>query len=180
MPILRYKGVLVAALFPEGIPPDVLSLAAAGSACRHTRLLGFPCWRCMPPEFTVENGRAVAAFNVLKMRYRYRREVWGMKKPVGPEKGVAWVAEDEEFRAEYPRIHEYLTTTAWEDGSARETSTILLFAEGHQFKVCINDRSTGMAAFLTGDTIKEVLRSLDTDLEQERVNWRPTRTGGRK
>lgn len=70
----------------------------------------------------------------------------------------------------------HLIETEWDDGEARQTSTLLLFAEEGRWKGMINDRDAGAVAFVSGDCLRAVLASIEKGLDGGNLDWRPTKS----
>lgn len=66
----------------------------------------------------------------------------------------------------------YLCDTSWDDGSARETTTVLVFVEAGAFKVAINDRALARSAFLSADSLLGLLDAAELALREEELDWR--------
>lgn len=81
-------------------------------------------------------------------------------------------ARDEQFERAYPALSEFLTARLFDDGSERETATLLLFAVDGVWKVCLNDRAEGRVAFVSGATTASAMATLDTQLEDGTVEWK--------
>jgi len=75
----------------------------------------------------------------------------------------------------FPGIWEYLTRLEYEDGKARQVSTVLIFYEDGAAKVCLNDRDTSQVAWSSGGTIQEALEALEAKLQQGHAEWRVRR-----
>lgn len=75
----------------------------------------------------------------------------------------------------FPAIVAYLTETAWDDGKARQTATLMIFAEDGRWKVMLNDRDAGAVAFVSGDDVRACLTSLEKGLEAGTLDWRASR-----
>jgi len=100
-----------------------------------------------------------------------------MMKPELTGSGHAAPAEfsDHEFKREYPRLYNYFSDTKWDDGTARKTTTLLLFLEAGMVKLCLNDRATNRQAFISARTLTEALTLADEGLSQDSVDWRPVK-----
>lgn len=72
----------------------------------------------------------------------------------------------------FPALFEMLTATAWEDGSPRTTSSLLLFFEDGWFKACVNDRAAGRTGWATGRSADAALASLEASIANDSVEWR--------
>jgi len=79
---------------------------------------------------------------------------------------------DPEFKNQFPTLYEYVSSTAWDDGKVRKTSTLLLFVEDGALKVCLNDRALLRQAFVSARTFTETLSLLDDQLRDDTVTWR--------
>jgi hypothetical protein len=72
----------------------------------------------------------------------------------------------------YPRLHEHLVEITYDDGDARQTSTLLLVAEGGRFKGCLNDRDQSRSAWVSAETVNDVLAALELGLLNGSLDWR--------
>lgn len=88
------------------------------------------------------------------------------------------LAEEPVFGEVCPRLLEHLTCRVWDDGTPRETSTLLLFTEEGRWKCCFNDRALGRQAFVTGATLEGLLLALERGVESDGLDWRRRREGG--
>jgi hypothetical protein len=80
-----------------------------------------------------------------------------------------------------PRLCQYLTDNRWEDGSARETSTITVFLDAGRLKLVLSDRALGRSAFVSGMSLEELLDAVEAGLEGDCLEWRTkTWNGGKK
>lgn len=110
-----------------------------------------------------------------------------MKKPIGGFPGKQAVPSGEllaEERTLYPRLVEYLEATKWDDGSRRETATLMLLVEDGWLKGCLNDRANGCSLWVTCDSVAGLLDALEGHLERGDGEWRVRKpfgaTGGGK
>lgn len=100
-----------------------------------------------------------------------------MKKPVrdgncGRSRG-SLAASD--FARLYPTLFEWLETDQWDDGSARETTTLFIFADGGVLKVMMKDRDGKQVAFLSADSLDGLLGGLERGLADGSIVWKPDR-----
>jgi hypothetical protein len=79
------------------------------------------------------------------------------------------------FAAVYPCLHEWLTLTRWEDGSARVPASLTLFFDDGRVKACLSDREQQRVAFVAGWTFSAVLEALEEGLVAHSLDWRPAR-----
>jgi predicted RNase H-like HicB family nuclease len=69
-------------------------------------------------------------------------------------------------------LGEYLTLEVWEDGTARRTSTLLMFIEDGVWKVCLRDRANSRTLWRAGESPEEALAALEAALEGDATDWR--------
>ncbi len=79
------------------------------------------------------------------------------------------------FSQEFPSLFEHLSDTTFDDGSERETSTVLLFVDGGQWKACLHDRQEGLSLWVSGATYGDVMSALEADLAAGGGSWRSDR-----
>lgn len=84
--------------------------------------------------------------------------------------------QDKDFEARYPHLMSHLCDEKWDDGTARDTSTLLFFVDGGVLKCCLNDRSSGRVCFKTAATMTTLLLALESGLEEDSLEWRAKRT----
>lgn len=82
----------------------------------------------------------------------------------------------------YPALTEFLTLDVWDEKSVRETGTLLLcFGEG-RWRAWLNDRDGGLTAWLSADTLTELLDVTERGLCDACIEWRTApkqKKGGR-
>lgn len=98
---------------------------------------------------------------------------YAKKPPPPPERGgPGHVPVGGGWEKEYPALFEYLTLVVWEDGTARQTSTLLLFFEDGAWKACLNDRENARSAWASGGSPHQAIRALEDALGDDLVEWR--------
>jgi hypothetical protein len=75
----------------------------------------------------------------------------------------------------YPAVWCELTCDHWEDGSARETSSLTLFLQEGLLKGCLRDRGNDRVTFVSGDSLERVLQALEDGLSTDSLDWRRDR-----
>jgi len=97
-----------------------------------------------------------------------------MKKPEAQPQtpGAKAILRDPALNKKFPQLVEHLTCDEWEDGTARETSTISIFAEQGAIKLALNDRAMKRSAYLTAETLEQALHGLETGLAKGTLDWR--------
>lgn len=98
-----------------------------------------------------------------------------MKRPVNPEPSNRSIGQDEAFRRRCPTLHDHLFDQTWDDGSSRETSTLLIFRDDGGWKACLNDRSMQRTAFICGASVQELLDAIEEGLAGDELDWRTKR-----
>lgn len=113
----------------------------------------------------------------------YRRyEAWAVERSLmafldklpPKDAGTAGAAmpTDERFAKKYPALFEFMTAVCYPDGQVRTPSSLLVFAEEGQFKMCLSERDRELALWGTGGTFEEALQVLERRLASDRPDWR--------
>lgn len=113
----------------------------------------------LDPQYSTKRRESVAKF-LKKAQAKSRKQA---RESVLADKG---------FREKYPALTEHLTLVRWEDGSARKTSTITLFAEAGLWKLTLNNREEQEVTFLTGGSLEELLGAVEQGLQTDSLEWR--------
>jgi len=92
-----------------------------------------------------------------------------------PDRGAAPVPIMPTFEGDYPNLFAYLFQDRWEDGSTRQTTTLLFFSERGELKCCVNDRDAQRTVFLTCSDVQDALRRVEDGLEGGTLDWRQKR-----
>lgn len=79
---------------------------------------------------------------------------------------------DPEFQERYPAVWEFVSIAKHEDGSRRQTSTLLAFVEAGCWKVCLGERESGLSLWAAGETLLEALEALEACLQSPSPQWR--------
>lgn len=77
-----------------------------------------------------------------------------------------------------PAVVEYLTATAYPDGSQRERSTISLFLEDGVVKACLSDRDQARTLWRSGASVEDALMAVESAVADGTADWR--KSGGGK
>lgn len=142
---------------------------------------------CDPKSDTVRRCRHCGG--PWKVRKPYVRPPWERVEVIGiNEKGEAIVQKpgnlggsdgrggkngmpDEDFAERYPRITEYLVTSAWDDGSHRKTSSLSLFVEQGVVKLALYDKELGRTLFVAAESFQGGLDVMEVMLAATNVPW---------
>jgi len=109
-----------------------------------------------------------------------------MKKPaavgaaVRAATGATFMAAE---RESYPCLVDYLSDVTWDDGSARETATLMVLVEDGHLKACLNDRANGRSLWVAVGSFEEAMVALEGHLSGGTGDWRvkkPFGSTGRK
>jgi hypothetical protein len=84
------------------------------------------------------------------------------------------------FEKRCPALWEYLTVTAWPDGTPRVPSSLTLFLADGLFKACLSDKEAERVCFVSGASLEALLASLEASLAQHKADWRPSREAAAK
>lgn len=82
---------------------------------------------------------------------------------------------DPAFASRCPALWEYLTLTAWDDGSPRDPATLLIFVDSGVLKCCLSDKANSRVAFLSASTLEQLLSGLEDGLVRSTLDWRVRR-----
>jgi len=82
---------------------------------------------------------------------------------------------DPAFANPYPILWSYLTQMKWEDGSPRQTSSLLIFADDGVLKAMLRDREVGLCLWVAGATVQGLWDALEGALTDPRADWRADR-----
>lgn len=77
-----------------------------------------------------------------------------------------------------PLLRDYLCDGMWDDGTQRDTATLLFFWEDGRMKVCLNDRANSRSLWAAGASVETCLAALETMLSTGSAEWRASRGRG--
>lgn len=86
---------------------------------------------------------------------------------------------DADQKKRWPALTEYMSTTTWPDGTARQTSTLLLIVEEDVAKICLNDRDADRSCWMAGTSFLALLDGLEAALAKDMVEWRARPQGAK-
>lgn len=73
----------------------------------------------------------------------------------------------------WPSLLEYLSVSSYPDGSPRQTSSLIVLADGNAWKVCLSDKDNGRVLWKSGPTLQEALESVELALmADDPADWR--------
>lgn len=90
---------------------------------------------------------------------------------------------DADLAKRLPGLLGWMGEVTDEAGHARQTGTLLLFAEAGMLKACLKDRQEGLMCFITASTLAGILEIADEGLRTGGLDWRVQRDvkpGGRR
>lgn len=77
-------------------------------------------------------------------------------------------------------LRDFLLQEVWDDGTARETGTLLLFAGEGRVKAMLKDRDRGLVCFFTCGAGEDLLGQLDALIGSGGGEWRKDVKAGKK
>jgi hypothetical protein len=87
---------------------------------------------------------------------------------------------DEQFFGTYPHLYEHIMTERWEDGTAREPHTLLLFGDSWMWKAMLKDRVKSRVCFQTAPSFTELLEIVEGVVKTGKADWRGDKKAGPK
>jgi len=118
-------------------------------------------------------------YSFAAVKRRKERECMPLQKPTSPLAGSSNAQEGtSDWPTLWPTLVEYLSQTTWDDGSPRETSTMLLFREDGSWKACLNDRAMGRTGWASSSSPEGTLQALEDALRDDRMEWRRKQSQG--
>jgi len=120
------------------------------------------------------------AFRVVSGRFRWRlaqvvREELSMalRKMVIPAEGSGPVGPGADDKSTWPNLWDHLTRTAYDDGQAREKSSVVIVANAGGWSGCVSDKDNGRVMWKTATTVEGLLLALEEGLElDDPSSWR--------
>lgn len=73
---------------------------------------------------------------------------------------------------QYPLLLEHLTHTTYDDGSPRDTSTLLVTTGDGMWKCMLKDRQEGLVLWVSAPTLTQALQLLDDCCGSDDTHWR--------
>src|ERR1700680_260377 len=109
------------------------------------------------------------------IRTRYFRGVIDMRKPEKQTKkeDTGKSMRDEAFTKKYPQLTEYLVSSQYDDGSARETASLSLYTQDGSWGVSLNDRDNQRSLYCVATTLPEAFAALEKHCGADSADWRP-------
>lgn len=74
----------------------------------------------------------------------------------------------------WPAVAEFLTLSQWEDGTARQRGSLIIFLEDGFLKACLSDRDADLVCFVSSATLQGLLDKADKALQDDNADWRPS------
>lgn len=88
--------------------------------------------------------------------------------------------EDPTLKALHPNLWDHLYQTKWDDGSPRETSSMLFFAQDGMLKACIKDKANGLCLWVSARSMGALIDAVEAALADPGSDWRVDRQFGEK
>jgi hypothetical protein len=102
-----------------------------------------------------------------------------MKRPLAPVKSAKGkpVCPDLKFAGLYPTLTGYLLDGWWDDGKARECSSLSVKMDSSSVSISLCDHALQCSAYTTAGSFLEAMSLLEAALLNESVQWRPWKRG---
>lgn len=84
---------------------------------------------------------------------------------------------DEKWAKGLPILCEYLSHSAYEDGSPRERSKLSIFSQDGLVGVALNDPEEHASLYRTGESVEKALQALEKALGASQADWRRWNVG---
>lgn len=94
------------------------------------------------------------------------------------DKDSPTAATDKDFAKTHPALVEFMTLRRNDDGTPRQTSSLLIFCEDGVWKACLSERERELTLWAAGDTLAELLEAMEATLQSPAPQWR-TKSGKR-
>lgn len=78
---------------------------------------------------------------------------------------------DPTFQKAHPTLFAFLTVTE-EDGKKRTPSSLVVFAEGSEFKACLTEKDANLKLWRSAETFQGLFKALETALASGQADWR--------
>ncbi len=95
-------------------------------------------------------------------------------------KNTECAAEDPEMAKRFPNITLLMTALIGDDGKPRATATLTVCCEDGVWKGGLKERDYQMSLWRSGNTLEDLLRALETCLEDGSAEWKKTEYKSRK
>jgi len=75
--------------------------------------------------------------------------------------------------AAFPELWQHLTATTYPDGSARQTSSVIVVADAQGWRGCVSDKDNGRTLWRSSETVEGLLVALEDALAaDDPASWR--------
>lgn len=82
------------------------------------------------------------------------------------------LVKDERYEKKCPTLWAHLTAVQWDDGTARQTSSLLIFTGDGCFKAMLRDREAGLCLWVAADGLEKLLLVMEAALNDPQQEWR--------
>ena len=100
-------------------------------------------------------------------RYRAMKKKDRLKTP-----GAGLHASPDLLKGKWPKLAEWLTSAAYDDGTPREAPTLTLWCSGGLWRLTLKDRADGMVMWLSSEKLLEVITLAEQYCLEEEAPWR--------
>lgn len=82
---------------------------------------------------------------------------------------------DIKAKKDYPLLWDHLSQRKWEDGSPRQTSSVMIFEQDGVLKAMLRDKDAGLCLWVASKSLYGVLAALEAGLSDPEAEWRVDR-----
>ncbi len=81
-----------------------------------------------------------------------------------------------EWAGSFPGLWSHMTQVRWEDGSARQPSSLLIFEQDGMLKAMLRDKSAGLCLWVAARSVPDIFCALEGGIMDADTEWRQDRT----
>jgi hypothetical protein len=132
-------------------------------------------WTGQPTDCRMAQMGGLVGRPLLALIERMAEEMLAKKANRVSKDGEVAQLVDEEFKTNYPVLFDHLTQTKWPDGSARQTSSLLIFTIDGQVRAMLRDKEASECLWVTLPSLWLVFDALEAKLNDAEADWRTDR-----
>lgn len=72
----------------------------------------------------------------------------------------------------FEAVVEFLALEQWPDGKGREKGKLTIFYQDDKFKARLNDCDSDHVAFISADSLVDLLQTVDDHIKEGKLEWR--------
>lgn len=95
------------------------------------------------------------------------------KKDLSQLKSLALHASASHLEQHFPNLATFMTTAVFEDtGARRDAPSVTFWCDGGLWKVSVKDKEEGLVLWLNGETVLDVLQTVELFILEPEAPWR--------